>query len=71
MKEISFEWPWRRIPVVEELEKILGKKMPDNFEGEEAWLFLDNLCIELKVPCSAPRTTARLFDKLIAEYIEV
>lgn len=71
MKEISFERPWRRISVVEELEKILGKKMPENFEGEEPRLFLDKLCEELKVHCSAPRTTARLFDKLIAEYIEV
>lgn len=71
MREISFERPWRRISVVEELEKILGKKMPENFEGEEARNLLDKLCEELKVPCSAPRTTARLFDKLIAEYLEV
>ena len=71
MKEITFERPWRRISVVEELEKLLGKKMPESFEGEEARLFLDKLCEELKVGCSAPRTTARLFDKLIAEYIEV
>lgn len=70
-KEISFERPWRRISVVEELEKILNRKMPENFEGEEPRQFLDKLCEELKIPCSAPRTTARLFDKLIAEYIEV
>jgi lysyl-tRNA synthetase class 2 len=70
-KEISFERPWRRISVVEELEKILGKKMPENFEGEEPRLFLDKLCEELKISCSAPRSTARLFDKLIAEYLEV
>ncbi len=44
MKEISFERPWRRISVVEELEKILGRKMPESFEGEEARLFFDNLC---------------------------
>lgn len=71
MKEISFERPWRRISVVEELERILSVKMPESFEGEEPRLFLDKLCEELKVGCSAPRTTARLFDKLIAEYIEV
>jgi lysyl-tRNA synthetase class 2 len=70
-KEISFERPWRRISVVEELEKLLNIKMPENFEGEEPRQFLDKLCEELKIPCSAPRTTARLFDKLIAEYIEV
>jgi lysyl-tRNA synthetase class 2 len=70
-KEISFERPWRRISVVEEIEKVLGKKMPESFEGEEPRAFLDKLCEELKIPCSAPRTTARLFDKLIAEYLEV
>lgn len=70
-KEINFERPWKRMSVKEELEKILGKKMPDSFEGEEPRSFLDKLCEELKVPCSAPRTTARLFDKLIAEYLEV
>lgn len=40
-KEISFERPWRRISVVEEIEKVLGKKMPESFEGEEARAFLD------------------------------
>lgn len=70
-KEINFERPWRRISVKEELEKILNRKMPDSFEGEEPRAFFDKLCEELKIPCSAPRTTAWLFDKLIAEYIEV
>lgn len=35
-KEIDFSRPWRRIPVVEELEKILNRKLPSDFETEEA-----------------------------------
>ena len=33
--------------------------------------FLDKLCIQNKVDCSAPRTTARLLDKLVGEFLEV
>jgi lysyl-tRNA synthetase class 2 len=57
--------------VVEELEKILNEKFPEDFETEEAHKFLDDLCHKLKIPCSAPRTSARLLDKLISEYLEV
>ena len=70
-KDLNFQRPWRRIPVVEELEKILNRKFPSDFETQEAHKFLDDLCVELKIPCSAPRTSARLLDKLIAEYLEV
>jgi len=70
-KELNFERPWRRISVIEELEKILNKKFPESFEGEDARQYFDDLVASLKIPCSAPRTTARLVDKLIAEYLEI
>ena len=33
-KEINFQRPWRRISVVSELEIILNRKLPEDFETE-------------------------------------
>ena len=54
------------------LEEALGIPMPksDTLHTEEARLFLDKLCIEKEVECSNPRSTARLIDKLVGEFIE-
>ena len=45
--------------------------MPENLENEEARQFFENLCKEHKIECKPPRTTARLIDKLVGEFIEV
>jgi len=37
---------------------------------EESRLFFDKLCKDKDVDCSAPRTTARLIDKLVGEFLE-
>ena len=36
----------------------------------EARDVFDKICIEKRVECSAPRTTARLLDKLVGEFLE-
>ncbi|XP_069491564.1 lysine--tRNA ligase isoform X1 [Ambystoma mexicanum] len=71
--EIDFTPPFRRISMVEELEKVLGKPLPDtqHFETEEMRKFLDDICNEKGVECPTPRTTARLLDKLVGEFLEV
>jgi lysyl-tRNA synthetase class 2 len=69
--EIDFSPPWKRVSVIEELEKILNVKFPSNFEGDETRKFFDDLLKERDVQCSNPRTTNRMIDKLIAEYLEV
>jgi len=55
------------------LEEALKRPMPKNSElgTPEAREFFDKLCVELKVECGAPRSTARLIDKLVGAYIEV
>lgn len=65
-KQIDFTPPFRRISMVSGLEEVLGIKLPapDQFGTEEARAFLDKLCKEKNVDCSAPRTTARLLDKV-------
>jgi lysyl-tRNA synthetase class 2 len=53
-------------------EDVLGIKIPDNtkLDTTEANAFFDKLSKEKGVECSNPRTTARLIDKLVGEYLE-
>ena len=70
--DIDFTPPFRRIPMMNGLEEVLGMKMPDNTQlhTEESRAFFDKLCKEKNVECSNPRSTARLIDKLVGEYLE-
>lgn len=69
--EIDFSPPWRRIPMIKGLEEALGVKLPEDLTAPETRTFLDKLCVEKGVKCSEPRTTARLLDKLVGDFIEV
>ncbi|XP_074864675.1 lysine--tRNA ligase isoform X2 [Carettochelys insculpta] len=71
--EIDFTPPFRKINMVCELERVLGVKLPatDHFETEETRKFFDAICVERGVECPLPRTTARLLDKLVGEFLEV
>jgi len=68
--EIDFTPPWRRINLIDDLEKILGVKIPTPYSSEETRLFLKKVCDDKKVNCSEPHTTTRLLDKLVGEYLE-
>lgn len=70
--EIDFTPPFRRMNMLQELEKVLQVKMPDpkTFETPETNKFFDDLCQKRQVECPPPRTTARLIDKLVGEYLE-
>ncbi|TIA92548.1 hypothetical protein E3P99_00577 [Wallemia hederae] len=68
--ELDFSTPWKRFNMVEELETQLKVKFPEDLETDEANKFLSDLCAKHNVDCSAPRTTARLLDKLVGEFIE-
>ncbi|KAM9625067.1 lysine--tRNA ligase isoform 4-T4 [Morphnus guianensis] len=71
--EIDFTPPFQRISMVYDLEKVLGVKFPsaECFETEETRKFFDDLCAERNVECPPPRTTARLLDRLVGEFLEV
>ena len=64
--DIDFTLPFRKIHMFDELEKILKVKFPPATElgTPEANKFLDDLCKQHNVECGAPRTTARLLDKV-------
>ncbi|KAJ2134690.1 lysyl-tRNA synthetase, partial [Coemansia sp. RSA 678] len=70
---IDFTPPFRRISMIEGLEQALDVKFPPAVElhTAETNKFLSDLCIKHNVDCSAPRTNARMLDKLVGEYIEV
>jgi len=54
------------------LADVLKVELPKNTDlfTDEARQFFDKLCIEKGVDCSKPRTTARLIDKLVGEFLE-
>ena len=70
--EIDFSPPFRRVSMIPELERLLKVTFPSGEElgTEKGTAFLDDLCKKFNVDCSHPRTSARLLDKLVGEYIE-
>ncbi|KAI8903842.1 hypothetical protein EDD86DRAFT_214461 [Gorgonomyces haynaldii] len=70
--EIDFTPPFRRVSMIAELERVLNVTFPsaDKLQSPEGNKFLSDLCIKNNVDCSAPRTSARLLDKLVGDFIE-
>jgi len=68
--EIDFTPPFKRMPLMETLEKKLNVKFPTDIESEEMRLFLEKICKEKDIQCPPPHTTARLIDRLVGEYLE-
>ncbi|XP_064467219.1 lysine--tRNA ligase-like isoform X2 [Ornithodoros turicata] len=70
--EIDFTPPFRRVRMLPDLEKALGVKLPapDQLYTPEANAALSELCIKNGVECPAPRTSARLLDKLVGHFLE-
>ena len=64
--EVDFTPPFRRLDIIVDLEKELNVKFPPatEFDKESTRAFFDKLCVDKGVDCSAPRTTARLLDKV-------
>ena len=71
--EIDFTPPFKVIDMIGGLEEALNVKLPDpsQFGTDETNKFLSDLCAKHNVDCPAPRTTSRLIDKLVGEFLEV
>jgi lysyl-tRNA synthetase class 2 len=69
---INFAEKFGRIDMIPTLEDMLGEKFPDpsTFASDEARIYFDALCVKHSVDCTAPRTVARLLDKLVGYFIE-
>ncbi|CAG9784316.1 unnamed protein product [Diatraea saccharalis] len=70
--EIDFTPPFARMPMISTLEKVLNVKLPspEEFHTTEANTFFSQLCEKHEIECPPPRTTARLLDKLVGEFLE-
>lgn len=70
--EIDFTPPFRRVDMMEELERIMDTKLPSALELDkpESIEALSRLCEKNQVECPPPRTSARLLDKLVGQFIE-
>jgi len=70
--EIDFTPPFRRVDMMDELERILQTKLPSPLELDESQSveILSKICQEHKVECPPPLTSARLLDKLVGHFIE-
>merc|ERR1712168_1792319 len=70
--EVDFTPPFKRLPLMATLESLLKCKLPAPaaLHTDEARRQLDELCVKMNVECTPPRTTARLIDKLVGEYME-
>ncbi|XP_012539571.1 lysine--tRNA ligase isoform X1 [Monomorium pharaonis] len=70
--EIDFTPPFKRISMIKTLEEVLQVKLPDadQLNTATANKFLSDLCEKHEIECPPPRTSARLLDKLVGEFIE-
>jgi lysyl-tRNA synthetase class 2 len=71
--EVDFTPPFQRFSMVRDLEKALGIKLPSpvTYHTDEARKFFEDLCTKHNVECSPPKTTTRLLDKLVGEFLEI
>lgn len=65
--ELDFSRPWKRVNMMEELERIYEAKFPPANElGTDATTeFLKKVLKDHKIDCSPPLTNARMLDKLV------
>ena len=66
---IDFSPPWKRVSMIEGLEQATGTTFPP-LDSPQMPDFLNGLCTQHKVECRAPRTVARLIDKLVGHFLE-
>ena len=67
---VDFTPPFKRISMIPGLEAALGVTLEKDLFSDAARAQLDALCVSKGVKCGEPRTTARLLDKLVGEFIE-
>ncbi|XP_050367342.1 lysine--tRNA ligase-like [Argentina anserina] len=69
--QIDFTPPFRRIDMIEELNKFANLKInPEDLFSEEANNALKAACNKYGIQCPPPETTARLLDKLVGHFLE-
>lgn len=67
--KIDFSKPFRRINLIEEIEKHLGHPLPDVNDASNAPKF-EAIIKRLGLSCSGPFTTVKMFDVLVEHFVE-
>lgn len=64
--EIDFTPPFRRVRMMDELERKLGVKLPHptELQSDDSVKVLADLCAKHSINCPPPLTSARLLDKV-------
>lgn len=68
--EIDFTPPFRRIDMIEELERVANLDIPKDLYSDSANKYLIDACAKFNVACPPPQTTSRLLDKLVGHFLE-
>ncbi|XP_063943936.1 lysine--tRNA ligase-like [Daucus carota subsp. sativus] len=68
--EIDFSPPFRRVDMIEDLEKMAGLDIPKDLASDEANKYLAEAWAKFDIKCAPPLTTARLLDKLVGHFLE-
>lgn len=69
---IDFTPPFKRVDMIAGIEEATGCTIdPTQLHTREMNKMLSDLCVKHGVECSEPRTTSRLLDKLVGDFIEV
>ncbi|KAL5571185.1 hypothetical protein UlMin_020782 [Ulmus minor] len=68
--EIDFTPPFRRIDMIEELEKMANLNIPKDLSSDEANKYMREACIKYEIKCPPPEITTRLLDKLVGHFLE-
>ncbi|PIA47702.1 hypothetical protein AQUCO_01400358v1 [Aquilegia coerulea] len=61
---------YRRIEMIEELERMADLNIPKDLSSEETRNYLLDACTRFDVKCPLPQTTTRLLDKLVGHFLE-
>ncbi|EGW31845.1 uncharacterized protein SPAPADRAFT_62457 [Spathaspora passalidarum NRRL Y-27907] len=66
---LNFSRPWKRINMIEELERIYNVKFPagETLHTEAAGDFMKKLLKDNNIECTPPLTNARMLDKLVGD----
>jgi len=68
--QIDFTPPWRRVSMIEELERVLEIKFPEDLGSPECLALLKKVHEDKGLNCELPHTIPRLLDSLVGTYIE-
>ncbi|KAL8470734.1 hypothetical protein ACS0TY_033338 [Phlomoides rotata] len=70
MQDVTFFFIFRRIDMIDELEKMANLNIPKDLSSDEANKYLADACLKFDIKCPPPQTTTRLLDKLVGHFLE-